>query len=59
MSKEKEIQDELEKYWGQMDRIEKLLKWIAIELMHQRKWTKNAIETPYLHPDITFILEEK
>jgi len=24
MSKEKEMQDELDKYWGQMDRVEKL-----------------------------------
>ena len=59
MSKEKEIQDELERYWGQLDRVEKLLKWIAIELIHQRKWTKSAIETPYTHPDISDILEGK
>ena len=59
MNKEKELQDELDKYWGQMDRVEKLLKWIAIELMHQRKWIKNARGTPHLHPDISDILEEK
>ena len=32
MSKEKELQDELERYWGQQDRIERMLKWTVIHL---------------------------
>ena len=59
MNREKEIQDELDKYWGQLDRVEKLLKWIAIELIHQRVWSTSAVETPYSHPDISDILEGK
>lgn len=41
MSREKEIQDELDKYWGQLDRIEKvcdqnnrMLKWLIAEAIH-------------------------
>ena len=29
MSKEKELQDELERYWGQLDRVERMLKWLV------------------------------
>lgn len=39
MSREKELEDELEKYWGQQDRIERMLKWLVIECIpvHKRK----------------------
>ena len=30
MSKEKELQDELERYWGQLDRVERMLKFLCI-----------------------------
>ena len=30
MSKEEQIQDELERYWGQLDRIERMLKWLVV-----------------------------
>ena len=30
MSKEKEIQNELERYWSQLDRVERMLKFLCI-----------------------------
>ena len=30
MSKEKELQNELERNWGQLDRIERMLKFLCI-----------------------------
>lgn len=50
MNKEKEIQDELDKYWGQQDRIEKMLRWLVIEHIpvYKRKGAKQ--------PDISDIL---
>ena len=30
MNREKKIRDELEKYWGQLDRVERMLKFLCI-----------------------------
>jgi len=66
---EREIQNELDKYWGQQDRIEKLLMWLVV---HQKmvemllesieeikvipsKWAKLLKQLP----DISDILKEK
>lgn len=75
MSKEKEIQDELEKYWGQMDRIEKMLKWLVVmkeldylshDLEHNEyrdEYRKPILEDMFRLgkelPDISDILEER
>ena len=52
MSKEKELRDELDKYWGQMDRVERMLKWMVIECIpvHKRKNMRQ--------PDISDILSD-
>lgn len=66
MSREEEIQDELEKYWGQLDRVEKMLKWLCImekAILHD-SWLTEDDATRIKHysknlPDISDILEEK
>lgn len=63
MNKEQEIQDELEKYWGQLDRIERMLKWVIIDSMMVDE--ESLILSDKGHklkkqlPDISDILEEK
>jgi len=61
MSKEKEIQDELEKYWGQMDRIERMLKWLVAEQIHTDKDVVDEmrLKAECNQPDIMDILENK
>ncbi|KKM05097.1 hypothetical protein LCGC14_1757500 [marine sediment metagenome] len=52
VKEEKEIQDEVDKYWGQQDRIEKMLKWMVIECIPVHK-RKNMTQ-----PDISDILND-
>lgn len=71
MNREKEIQGELEKYWGQLDRVEKLLKWLVVKVlardMEQDEHHGESREEIFgnMHtlskklPDISDILEEK
>jgi len=72
MNREKELQDELEKYWGQLDRIEKMLKWLVVRrvfddemIMKNNPMYDERIRKipttrfPTSAPDISDILEEK
>ena len=61
MSKEKEIQDELEKYWVQLDRIERMLHWLVAEMIHTDKDVIDEMRLKAVcnQPDITDILESK
>lgn len=66
MSKEKELQDELEKCWEQQDRIERMLKWLVFAFQtefhfksmtnEQKEKMENLVK---LCPDISDILEKK
>lgn len=75
MSKEKELQDELERYWGQLDRVERMLKWLVVrkeldylshDLEHneyKKEYRKPILDNMFKlgkHlPDISDILEGK
>ena len=61
MNKEKELQDELDKYWGQMDRIERMLHWIVAEMVHTDKDVVDEmrLKAACNQPDISDILEKK
>lgn len=68
MNKEKEIQDELDKYWGQLDRVEKMcdqnnrmLRWLIAEMIHTDKDVVDEmrLKAECNQPDITDILEGK
>ena len=61
MNREKEIQDELDKYWGQLDRIEKMLKWLVAEMIHTDKDVVDEmrLKAECNQPDIMDILEGK
>ena len=61
MSKEKEIQDELEKYWGQLDRVERMLKFLTVCqcLSQPLDWFEAIKKSKWTLPDISDILEEK
>ena len=61
MSKEKEIQDELERYWSQLDRIERMLHWLIAEMIHTDKDVVDEmrLKAACNQPDIMDILERK
>lgn len=61
MNKEKEIQDELEKYWGQLDRIERMLRWLVAEMIHADKDVVDEmrLKAQCNQPDISDIFESK
>lgn len=61
MNREKEIQDELDKYWGQLDRIEKMLHWLVAEMIHTDKdvLDEMRLKAECNQPNISDILEGK
>lgn len=66
MNREKEIEAELDKYWGQLDRMERMLKWLIgaqkINLYDSGQYfllPHDKITAVHNLPDISDILEEK
>jgi len=60
MSKEKELQDELETYWGQLDRVERMLKWVVMFVCNVTQGDlREGMKIAGDLPDISDILEGK